>query len=153
MARMKDMLAGFPETLLGAQASGLKMVRQYRHKRWLLSSPLVGGGGTGARTRSLTDGGVSSTERPYPLTRLASDDASHPLPQGERVRKLHRRGGDAAVDDDGLAGHEARGVGGEVGDGAGDLVGFADAAQGRGGAAALQALLVFPQRAGEIGFH
>ena len=34
---------------------------------------------------------------------------------------------------------------------AGDLVGLADAAQGGGGAAAFQALLVFPQRAGEIG--
>jgi hypothetical protein len=43
---MKDMLAGFPETLLRAQASGLKMVRQYRDKRCFLPSPLVGEGGT-----------------------------------------------------------------------------------------------------------
>src|SRR6188472_1169524 len=30
-------------------------------------------------------------------------------------KNSHRRGGDAAVDDDGLAGHEARGVGGKIG--------------------------------------
>ena len=60
---------------------------------------------------------------------------------------LHRRRRHAAVDHDGLAGHEGRGIGGEIGYRAGDFVGFADAAQRRGGAAALQALFVFPQRA------
>src|SRR5947209_7153013 len=37
-----------------------------------------------ARTKSVTDEGLRSVDRPEPLTRLASDDASHPLPQGER---------------------------------------------------------------------
>ena len=65
----------------------------------------------------------------------------------ERGEALHRRCRHAAVDHDGLAGHEGRGVGAEIGHGAGDFVGLADPAQRRGGAAALQPLLVFPQRA------
>ena len=40
-----------------------------------------------------------------------------------------------------------------IGHGARDLVGLADPAKRRGGAAALQPLLVLPQRAGEIGLH
>ena len=74
--------------------------------------------------------------------------------RGERSasdRSSRRRRRHAAVDHDGLAGHEGRGVGAEIGHRAGDLVGLADPAQRRGGAAAFQALLVFPQRAGEIG--
>src|SRR5438552_3666304 len=66
---------------------------------------------------------------------------------------LRRRRRDAAVDDDGLAGHEGRGVGGEIGDRAGDFVGLTDPAQRRRGGAALQEIFVFPQCAGEIGFH
>jgi hypothetical protein len=39
--------------------------------------------------KSVPDEGLRSIERPEPLTRLASGDASHPLPQGEReVRAL-----------------------------------------------------------------
>src|SRR5258707_1180922 len=72
--------------------------------------------------------------------------------RGGSLRELHRRRGHAAVEDDGLAGHEARGVGAEIGDRAGDFVGLADPPQWRGGAAVLEAFFVFPQRAGEIGF-
>src|SRR5262249_8279010 len=61
-----------------------------------------------------------------------------PRKSGEREKKdLYRRGRDAAVDDDGLAGHEGRSVGGEIGRGAGDLVRFADPPQRRGRAAML----------------
>src|SRR6266436_1339668 len=42
---------------------------------------------------------------------------------------LRRRGRHPAVDHDGLAGHEGRGIGGEIGHGACDLVGLADASQ------------------------
>src|SRR5579864_7890978 len=63
-----------------------------------------------------------------------------------RSRRRH-----AAVDHDRLPGHEGRGIGGEIGDRACDLVGLADAPERRRGSAALQPLLVFPQRTGEIG--
>src|SRR5450631_3765010 len=43
-----------------------------------------------ARTKSVPDEGFRSIDRPRPLTRLASDDASHPLPQGERGRRIAR---------------------------------------------------------------
>src|SRR5277367_5190837 len=72
---------------------------------------------------------------------------------GHEIRELHPRGGHTAVDHDGLPGHEARGVRTEIGDGTGDFIRFADPAQRRGGAAALQPLFVLPQRAGEISFH
>src|SRR5450432_546339 len=72
------------------------------------------------------------------------------LPGNDGIRS-HRRRGDAAVDHDGLAGHEARGIGAEIGHRTGDFVGFADPPQRRGGAAALQALFVLPQRHGKIG--
>src|SRR6185312_2120750 len=67
--------------------------------------------------------------------------------------RLRRRGRHTAVDHDGLAGHEGGGIGGEIGHGARDLVGLADPAKRRGGTAALQALLVLPQCAREIGLH
>src|SRR6266404_8263500 len=70
---------------------------------------------------------------------------------GSYGEESSRSRGRAAVDHDRLAGHEGRGVGGEIGYRAGDLVGFADPAQRRGGGAVLQPRLVFPQRAGEIG--
>src|SRR5579871_6559846 len=66
-------------------------------------------------------------------------------------KALHRCGGHAAVDHDGLPGHEGRGIRGEISHRARDLVGLADPPQRRGGAAVFQALLVLPQRAGEIG--
>src|SRR4030088_3006910 len=66
----------------------------------------------------------------------------HPPLEGPwrgRVRKQsHRSCRDAAVDHDGLAGREGRGVGAEIGHGAGDFVGLADAAQRRAGGGALQ---------------
>jgi hypothetical protein len=57
-------------------------------------------------------------------------------PGNDGIRSRRRRG-HAAVDHNGLAGHEARGIGAEIGDGAGDFVGFADPPQRRGGAATL----------------
>src|ERR1700732_589098 len=43
---------------------------------------------------------------------------------------LRPRRGHAAVNHDGLPGHETRRIGAEIGDRAGDFVGFADTAQG-----------------------
>src|SRR6267142_7073547 len=44
-----------------------------------------------ARTKSAPDEGLWSIDRKRPLTRLASGDASHPLPQGERGRRIASR--------------------------------------------------------------
>jgi len=48
------------------------------------------------------------------LRRLPSPRPS-PARAGRGRRKLHRRGGHAAIDHDGLPGHEARGIGAEIG--------------------------------------
>src|SRR5258708_37929649 len=65
-------------------------------------------------------------------TSISNDDPTILTPMrksGAREQNdLHRCGRHAAVDDDGLAGHEARGIGAEIGDRASDLVGFADPA-------------------------
>src|SRR6516165_5326993 len=76
-------------------------------------------------------------------------DALHRVP--DTTTALHRSRRDAAVDHDSLPGHEARSIRAEIRDSAGNLVGLADAPQRRGGAAALQPLFVFPERAREIG--
>src|SRR5476651_914032 len=67
-------------------------------------------------------------------TRLASLGT---LPRKREREELHRRRGDAAIDHDGLPGHEARCIGAQIGYRAGDFVGLADPPQRRGGAAAL----------------
>ncbi len=95
------------------------------------------------RTKSVPDEGSASAETD-PSPGCDALHRSHPLPQGERGRKLRRRGRHAAVDHDGLAGHEARGIRAEISDRTGDLIGLADPPQRRGGAAVFQALFVFP---------
>src|SRR3954452_11677180 len=69
----------FPGGFVRGKASGLKMVRQYAANAAFFLLPLWE---KVARTKSVTDEGLRSIDRPEPLTRLASDDASHPLPQG-----------------------------------------------------------------------
>src|SRR6185437_14026479 len=92
----------------------------------------------------LRQGFAGPSARP---AKLLSEDGKPGNDEAE-LRRCRRH---AAVDHDRLAGHEGRGIGSEIGDRAGDLVGLADAAERRGGTAALQPLLVLPQRAGEIG--
>src|ERR1700679_4191860 len=66
---------------------------------------------------------------------------------------LRRRSRDrgAAVDDDSLSRHERAGARGEEDRGAGDLVGFADAAERRAFVGRFQGRGVFPERAREVG--
>jgi len=126
--------------LVWAKASGLRIVRQYPSSSLRKQGPIlrglsVLGSASASSFLSRAQRGMGPGVR--------RDDGLREL----RRKKLRRRRRHAAVDHDGLAGHEARGIGAEIGHGAGDFVGFADAAQGRGGAAVLQALLVLPQRA------
>ena len=151
-------LAALPD-VVGVKASGSGGGGQYDGA--LLPSPRAARGGVGARGAAFAE--AAGLAAPPPATRaMRGSRRIMPGPlrfvratlsckgrgKGSGERRLHRRRGHAAVDHDGLAGHEARCIRAEIGHGTCDLVGFADAAQRRGGAAVLQALFVFPQARG-----
>src|SRR6185369_822056 len=160
MASTKDMTLLPREVLVVPEAIRLGGGGQVEEWR-LAYSPLEGEGRlTLSAAKCETGRGDLSTralldvERPSPhpaaSRRPTSELRSSRTPPGEGKRS-RRRSRDAAVDHDGLAGHEGGGVGRQIGHRAGDFFGFADAAQRRTRRAALQVFRIFPQRAGEIG--
>src|SRR6266404_5328864 len=108
---------GFFVVCCCVEASGLGGRGQYDDV--LLPSPAQRWGGVGGG--GLSAGAASSECAEPPPT----PDPSPPraMRVGGGGKNSHCRRRYPSVDDDGLAGHEARGVAREIGDGAGDLVG------------------------------
>src|SRR6202048_1448450 len=103
------------------------------HRRPQLPLPLAGEGwGGGVSATAARKIKVSGATNVLNITESVLAAFPHPpslregtLPRKREREESRRRRCHARLDDDGLAGHEARGIGGELGEGAGDFVGLA----------------------------